>query len=173
MPTIDLLPAGSRGRRPAAVIAAIIVGIPAWLLGACGLMQEWPPPEAAGINARMVEPSPGPIASGPIVLAPSMTGAPVPPTTPPSPPATPVVAVAPTPPLSRPLPPPIIPVAAPPAPPAPAIPVAMPAPSPPPAIVDIPTFAPDPCPPGAIAVWSEPDAAGVPALICRRLGPPR
>jgi hypothetical protein len=166
MPTIDLLPAGSRGRWPAAVIAAIIVGIPAWLLGACGLMQELPAPEAAGIDARMVEPSPGPIASGPIVLAPSMTGAPVPPTTPPSPPATPVVAVAPTPPLSRPLPPPIIPVAAPPAPPALAIPVAMPAPAPA-APVDIPTFAPVSCPPGAIAMWSEPDAAGTPVPICR------
>ena len=170
MPTIDLLPAGSRGRWRAAVIAAIIVGIPAWL-GACGLMQEWPPPETAGINARMVEPSPGATAPGPIVLAPSITGAPASPPAPPSPPATPVAA-APTPPLSRPLPPPAMPVAVPPAPPEPAIPVAARAPAPA-APVDIPTFAPASCPPGAIAMLSEPDAAGVPALICRRVGRPR
>jgi hypothetical protein len=134
-----------------AVIRAVIVAIPVWL-GACALMEDWPPPTAAGINPPAVEPAPGPIA-----LAPSMTGGPA---AVPSPVAAPARPLAP----SRPLPPL----------PAPAAAVAMPAPPPAPsAAVVIPTFAPILCPPGAIAMWSEPDAAGTPVPICRRFHPSR
>jgi len=160
MPTIADRPLsqdGKSGRWPAAMIAPTIIAIPVWLgpvwLGACALMQDWTPPATAGTNPPTVEPAPSPIksapiASGPIVLAPSMTGAPAPP---------PAAATA----TATPVPPP-------------AIPVVMPAPAPAPAAaVDTPTFAPVSCPPGAVAMWSGPDAAGVPVPICRRLQPQR
>lgn len=161
MPTIAdraLSRGGKSGRRPAAMIAPAIIAIPVWLgpvwLGACAPMQDWPPPATAGTNPPTVEPAPcpitsapigpGPITSAPIVLAPSMTGAA-------APPPAPTHTAAPVPPPSRPAPPPAMPAAA----------------------VDIPTFAPVSCPPGAVAMWSGPDAAGVPVAICRRLQPQR
>ncbi len=114
-----------------------------------------PAPVAAGTSPPAVEAMPGPIA-----LAPSMTGVP-----------------APSPAPARPLPPPparSIAVATPAPPPRPAAAVEIPTPPPTPfAAVGIPTVAPFPCPPGAIAMWSEPDVAGTPVPICRRLSPPQ
>lgn len=171
MPVISDRPFTQGGkllRWQAPVAAASIIATSVWL-GACGMMQDWPPPDATGTQRPAVEAArhapgaiapgpiaPGPIAPGPIVLAPGMTG--VPPPTPAH-----AMAAAPAPasaPPSRTVPPAPAPLAAPAA--------AMPA-----AAVDIPTVAPAICPPGTVAMWSQPDAAGAPVAICRRLGPLR
>jgi len=137
-------------------VGAIITVIPLWL-GACSPSEPaaQAPPASLG-SSITVQPL-----TGPIALAPSVTGAPAPaaatpepspmPAPPPAPPPAPAPAVA------MPAPPPApAPVAEASPPPAPA-PVAA---TPPPAIF---------CPPGATAVWSEPDLAGTPVAICRRL----
>jgi hypothetical protein len=140
-------------RKRLAWLAASLIAMPLWL-GGCAPIEPLPPPAVAdtGPPAAAVEP-----ATGPIALAPSITGTPAP-----APGRAPAVVIP------EPLPP--IPAAA----------VAMPAPPPAPApAAAIPAAAvespaePSPCPPGLIATWSKPDMAGMPVLLCRRAPPPR
>ncbi len=176
MPTIDdgaisLREKPGRDLWPIRVVrsTAIIIAIPLWL-GACSLPQRSEPaPIASPTPPVALKPTPGPIA-----LVPSMTGTPLPPPAParpPAPPPRPATAVATAPPLA----PPPAPAAAPPVAPPPPLASTQPA-APPaaPATADAIAAPPSiPCPPGTMAMWSEPDLAGTPVAICRRLAPPR
>jgi len=155
-------------------LAAIVIAIAPWL-GACSPGRPPAPAPAPGAVSRpaiavqsLPPAAPGPSINekplaGPIALAPSMTGAPpaasAPPALRPEPPAVSATPAAPAPPTPAPAP-----VAMPAPPPAPA--VGMPAPAP---IAATPQPSAISCPPGATAVWSEPDLAGTPVAICRRL----
>jgi hypothetical protein len=151
--------------------AAIVLALSAWL-GACAPSEPAAPaPLTSPSPPITVTPLPGPNppvaanpSTGPIALAPSMTGAPA--TAPPPKPTPPATAEPPAPTaVASPAPAP---------PPASAQPVA----SPPPPVSTQPAgdstaaAAIGPCPSGTIAVWSEPDLAGTPVAICRRLRPP-
>ena len=125
--------------------AAIIVAIPL-ILPACAPVAQAPPPAAADTGSPTIAEAP----SGPIALAPAITGTPLPPPAP-----EPGVA------LAEPAPAPVPAVA-------PVAALALSAPA-----VDSAPAAPSPCPPGLIAVMSKPDMSGTPVLLCRRSPLPR
>jgi len=142
--------------------AAIIVAMPLWLL-ACSPIEHPAPRAAADIGPPTIaEP-----ASGPIALAPSITGTATLEAAP-RPVSAPALATNTPPPAMR------VETAALPEPlPAPTPAVAMPAPPPIAVATAESTATPSPCPPGATAVMSKPDMAGIPVLLCRHLPVPR